>query len=198
MQENEHSQNLESLIKSDSVLFFDMDGTLVDTNFANFLAYKKAVVSVTGSDFNLSFNLEQRFNRTILKSSVPGLSENIYEKIIQEKEQYYGEFLSETILKNDVAQILFKYSKTHRTVLVTNCRKDRALTTLNHFGLTDHFNNFFFRQFSEGEVTINKFQNAISSLNISADSVIAFENEDVEIADALKAGIRIINPNYIR
>ena len=30
-------------IKADSILFFDLDGTLVDTDYANFLSYKKAI-----------------------------------------------------------------------------------------------------------------------------------------------------------
>ena len=34
------------IITTDKILFFDMDGTLVDTNLANFSAYKNAVDSV--------------------------------------------------------------------------------------------------------------------------------------------------------
>ncbi len=72
-------------INTNMILFFDMDGTLVDTNLANFLSYKKAMLTVTKSDFNLTYNHEIRFNRNNLKNIVPNLSENEYERIIQKK-----------------------------------------------------------------------------------------------------------------
>lgn len=184
-------------IASDIVFFFDLDGTLVDTNLANFLSYKRAIESVTTSEVNLTYNPDKRFNRSSLKNAIPNLSEMEYEKIIQGKELYYCDFLPETKLNKEIAEILYKYSETNKTALVTNCRKDRALTTLNHFGLTDKFNNIFYRQFADNEEKINKFQTAISVLKISPKSVIAFENEEAEIVDARNAGIQIINPTYL-
>lgn len=182
-------QNIDSKINTDSVFIFDMDGTLVDTNFANFLSYKKAILSVTKSDCNLTYNPDNRFYRNNLKKAVPNLSESEYERIIQEKEEYYKDFLPETKLNKALADILFKYSKTNRTILVTNCRQDRAWETLEYHGLTDKFSNLFFRQFSSNNEKINKFQNAIQSLGLSPDTVIAFENEKTEIEDAIEAGI---------
>lgn len=156
-QKNDEIQKIESAINSDTVLFFDMDGTLVDTNLANFLSYKKAISSVTKSDHNLIYNPDKRFNRSNLKNAVPNLSEHEYDRIIQEKELYYDDFLPETKLNEMIAEVLFKYSKTNKTVLVTNCRKDRAMTTLNHFKLTDKFHSIFYRQFTNNEEKINKF-----------------------------------------
>ena len=193
-QKDESSQDFDIKIMSDTVFFFDMDGTLVDTNLANFLSYKKAIISVTKSNHELIYNSEKRFNRTSLKMAVPNLSEIQYEKIIQEKESYYNDFLHETKLNPEIANILFRYSKTHKTVLVTNCRKDRAITTLKHFGLYDKFSNIFYREFDDSGKKINKFLNAILKLGVPPNLVIAFENEEIEITDAQKAGILIINP----
>lgn len=189
--------DFDTIINSDTVLFFDMDGTLINTDYANFLSYKKANHSVTNNGLELSYNPKVRFNRSFLKIALPNQNHTDYEKITQKKEEYYIDFLSETKLNEVIAGILFKYSKTNKTVLVSNCRKDRAITTLNHFGLTDKFSNIFFREFEDNDKKINKFQNAILRLGVPPNHIIAFENEESEIADAKKAGISIINPIYL-
>ncbi len=191
-QENEEQKNIDVKIKADTVLFFDMDGTLIDTNLANFLSYKKAINSVTKSDNDLTFNPDKRFNRSNLKIAIPNLTETEYEMIIQEKEEYYDDFLHETKIIAEVFNILFKYSKSHKTVLVTNCRKDRAMTTLKYFGLVRHFSSILCREFGDKDQKINKFQNAISKLGVPPSLVIAFENEEIEIEDAKNSGIQKI------
>lgn len=196
-QRNEETKSIGNKISDDKVFFFDMDGTLIYTNLSNFLAYKKAILSVINSDHNLTYNPDKRFNRSILKVAVPNLSETEYETIIQKKEEYYNDFLYETKLNIEIVDILFKYSKTNKVVLVTNCRKDRAIATLKHFGLQEKFSDIFCREFDENDEKINKFQNAINKLGVSPNLIIAFENEESEIADAQKAGITIINPTYL-
>ena len=182
-------QELSQKISDNDILFFDMDGTLVDTNFANYLSYKKAIESVTQSVPSISYNSDKRFNRSVLKNVMPNLRKAEYEKIIQKKELCYQDFLPESKINKLVADILLKYSKTNKCILITNCRKDRALITLNYFGLTDKFSNIFYRQLGDNEKKINKYQNAISCLNISPRAVIFFENEQPEISDAIEAGI---------
>lgn len=187
-------ENLEGIkITTDKILFFDMDGTLVDTNLANFSAYKKAVDSVLQTDTNLVYNPEIRFNRRVLRANFPHLTDKELEKVIQVKESLYDEFLNVTTLIDENVKVLLKYSKSNQTYLVTNCRKDRALKTLNHFGLIDKFTNVFYRIFDDNK-KVNKFENALSILGVPPNIVIAFENEEIEIADAKSAGITIINP----
>ncbi|MDY5938263.1 MAG: HAD hydrolase-like protein [Phocaeicola sp.] len=181
-----------------TVFFFDMDGTLINTNTANFLSYKEAVSFVMGKETPfVSYNPMERFNRSLLRSLFLSFTESDYEKIIQEKERCYKDYISQTTIIKENVEILLKYSTTHKTVLVSNCRQDRGLDTLSYHGLTDKFTNLFYRDTTIITQRINKYQKAINLLEISPDNVVAFENEQTEIADAVEAGIKIINPQIL-
>ncbi|WP_084299618.1 HAD hydrolase-like protein [Dyadobacter tibetensis] len=186
-------QDSDFKINSDTVLLFDMDGTLIDTDFANFLSYKNAIQSIIKLEKEIEYNPNERFNRTTLKAIFPNLTETEFEKIVQQKEENYKEHLSQTKLNKSVADILMKFYTTNKTVLVTNCREDRALMTLNYHNLTDKFSNIFFKQNFDNKNRTNKYKKAITDLSLQAQTIIVFENEKQEIEDALLSGISIDN-----
>ena len=180
-------------IDEDTTLFFDLDGTLVDSDYANFLAYKQAIEAVTGMSTDIAFNRQQRFNRTILAECFPCLSQEQLNEIILLKESYTKDHLKHTALIAPTVMILKQYARTHRTVLVSHCREDRALETLAFYGLTDDFDDLLFRH-SDNSKSVNKYQRAIEWTGVSPRSVVAYENENTEIANAMAAGINTINP----
>jgi len=189
----ENSTDINLNINSDTVLFFDMDGTLIDTDFANFLSYQEAIKSVMQSETEIQYVPNERFNRTSLNRVVPNLTEERLEEIIKQKEINYNKHLSHTKLNKVVSDILIQYSKTNKTVLVTNCREDRAVLTLEYHKLIDKFNHLFFKEIDDKANRANKYKNALNNLSLSAQIVVAFENEKVEIEDAKLAGIPIDN-----
>lgn len=183
--------NLE--INTHTVLLFDMDGTLVDTDFANFLSYKNAIKLVIDHEEEIQYDVNNRFDRSSLKSIFPKLINSEFEKVIETKEKNYKDYLMHTKPNKTIVDILLQYSKSNKTILVTNCREDRALITLNYHNLTDKFSKLLFRQDSSSGEHINKYKNAISNLGLSTQTVMVFENEDKEIKNAIMAGIPINN-----
>ena len=116
-------------------------------------------------------------------------SDFYFEYIISIKESLYSENLSQTKLIAVVCDILNQYSQSNTTVLVTNCREERAIMTLNQHDLTNKFTHKFFRKSIDNDFHINKFENALTSLNLNPKAVIVFENDVFEIEEAINAGI---------
>lgn len=170
-----------------------MDGTLIDTDFANFLSYQEAIQSVMQSKTEIQYVANERFNRTTLKRVVPNLTEERLVEIVKQKEINYNKNLTQTKLNKSVSDILIRYSKTNKTVLVTNCREDRAILTLEYHKLIDKFSHLLFKQIGDKDSRVNKYKNALTVLSLSAQNVIAFENEKIEIEDAKLAGIHLNN-----
>jgi len=189
----DNKQDISKIITQDKVLFFDMDGTLVDTDYANYLSFKMAIQSVINPIQFLPFNPNERFNRTILKREFPNLKDNEYKEIIRLKERFYSENIGQTKLLPYANEILDSFFELNTTVLVTNCREDRAIMTLNQHGLTDKFKHKIFRKSIDKDRHINKFENALKMLELEPQMIIAFENEQFEIEEAIKAGIPIEN-----
>ena len=182
------------VITEDSILFFDMDGTLVDTDYANFLAYKQAISETIKFDFNVEYDPNFRLTRNSLTVIAPFLSETECHGIIEKKEKIYHNYLHEIQVRKEQVSIVFEYAKLNKIVLVTNSHSDRAMTILNYFGLTEYFDEKFCQESMGEKNKVNKFQNAIEKLDITPNIVIAFENEESEVLLALKTGIEIINP----
>ena len=186
-------QDINLKINADTILFFDMDGTLIDTDFANFLSFKTAILSVIGPIKDIQYNPNERFNRTVLKREFSNLSENEFEDIIHLKELHYSENITQTKIMTFTNDILTQYSTSNTTVLVTNCREERAVKTLNQHNLINKFTHLFFRKSIDKDFHVNKFENALTSLSINPNNVIAFENEVFELEEAIRAGIPFEN-----
>ncbi|APY11084.1 hypothetical protein BWZ22_07435 [Seonamhaeicola sp. S2-3] len=170
-----------------------MDGTLVDTDYANYLSFKMAVQSVINPKQFLPFNPNERFNRTILQREFPNLNNKEYQEIIGLKEKLYAENIGQTKLIPYANEVLNKFFELNTTVLVTNSRENRAIITLKQHGLTNKFKYKIFRKSIDKDQHINKFENALKMLELEPRKIIVFENEPFEIDEAVKAGIPIEN-----
>ena len=176
-----------NLINSSEYAFFDMDGTLVETDYANFLAYQQAINMVTNQDIALSFNPKSRFAQHTIGQLNLNLSDFQHQRISQLKKCLYPKYLSKTFVNSDVVTQFINLSVSKTVIVVTNAHSQRARQTMSHHGL-DKFVNHMLCADDRDEMK-NKYQHAIDTFGASPSLITVFENEDKEILNALRAGI---------
>jgi len=170
-------------------LIFDLDDTLVHTDYANYISYSEAFQQVHHSEFKVSYNPDKRFTRESLIKEFSFLSKEDIEKIIRLKDELFLQNLNKTELNYPVAEILEKYKYVNNTILVTNSRKERAVETLKHHKLFEVFSRKYFKQKTPENSNSNKYEYALKAMEIHPLKVIIFENDSAEIEAALRAGI---------
>ena len=175
----------EQKIRKTDVLVFDLDGTLINTDYANFLSYRAAIEQIIQPRLNLNFNPNKRVTREEIRAFFPDISEENFEKIIKIKESLYQDYLHETKLNREIAGILERFTNKD-IVLVTNSRQKRATLLLTHHSIIDKFT---YRYYRENMTSTNKYQHVLTVLHISGSFVVVFENNESEIEAAISAGI---------
>jgi phosphoglycolate phosphatase-like HAD superfamily hydrolase len=175
-------------IPPQSTIFCDMDGTLIDTDFANFLAYRRAVIEATNGK-NIVKLTEERLNRKRLKNLLSSLTPEEEENITTLKTEYFPEFLSETRLNSQLAEILIKNRNQSKIFLVSNCRESRVVQVLKHHKLLDSFIRLICRELLPDDDSSNKYEAAIRLTKADPDVVMVFENDKAEAQQATHAGI---------
>ena len=166
-------------INKDSILLVDMDGTLIETNHANYLSYQKAIKDILSIDINCNFR--ERFTRKILRKIFPLIDDKIFNYIIKLKEKYYLEFIDKTHPNTPLINLLKQYN-TNKKFLVTKCSKERGIQTLTYHNLLSFFYDVIYA------TTNNKYREVID--------IIIFEDDNLEIENALKTGI--LNQNIMK
>ncbi len=182
-------QILEQKINITHILMFDLDGTLVNTDIANLLSYKKAIQQIMDLNLDLLYSSKERFNRKQLKAIFPKLSKIEYQQIIQLKNKLYSQYLNKTTLNSLLIEIINKYSKTNKIILVINSHKERADIILKYHKLIDTFKHKFYKEDQSNINKISKFKYALNYLKLQPTSIVIFENEDLEINNAILSGI---------
>jgi beta-phosphoglucomutase-like phosphatase (HAD superfamily) len=170
-------------------VFCDMDGTLIDTDYANYLAYRRALLEVTRGMHYVEFDHRERLTRKSLQKQIPGLADEQVDNIAVLKAKYFSDYLKETRLNNNLATFLHKCSQITLTVLVTSCSRSRALETLRYHNLIEFFARLICREDLQESRSSNKYANALTLMRTSPDAVLVYENESADIEMAILAGV---------
>lgn len=179
--------SLDWQVSAGDVLLFDMDGTLIDTDACNTKAYKAAIEVVLGGDYAELLDIS-RIERRVLRERLSWISEKQLADIIALKEKFYTQFIDDIRIIPSTMEILNRFGETHKVVLVTNARRGRTMQTLRHLHLENSFDAIVTKDDCNG---CDKFTAAISRLNLKAQDVWVFENEEVQAMAAVAAGINI-------
>jgi len=171
-------------INKKNILLFDLDGTLIHTDKANFLSYQEAIRIIKGLDIRFLYKSKFRFTRKSLYDTIPLLKKEEYQKIIKLKRSLYNKYLNQTKINNIILETIKKFSKTNKIILVTNSSKKRAISILKYHGLINLFDYKFFKEDYKNK-QINKFKYVLEFLKLNPIKVIIFENEEIEIKKAI-------------
>lgn len=170
------------------LLIFDLDGTLIDTDEVNFLAYKEAIQKIKKIDLTLLHKNDERFTREKLHSIIADLKTQEYESIIEVKNNVYYKYLHKSRINDFILKIIVKFSQTNKIVLATNSRKYRANMIFKYHNLINFFDYTFYKEDYKNQEN-NKFKHILNYLNIDPNLAIVFENDSNEIKKAIFSGV---------
>lgn len=167
--------------KQADILIVDLDGTLVESDQANFLAYQAATLHITG-ETPFQVRPSERVTRQSLSQVLADSSGPLLEDIITRKEQIFPQYLKHTRLNRPLYQLLLSNSNKPLILLSNACQK-RAEQVLQHHNLSRLFCELHFLGDSDNKFAalLERFRNK---------NLLIFENDDEQIEKALAAGAR--------
>jgi len=174
-------------------LFFDLDGTLVDTHQANYHAYKQALldvgVAIEFEDFKRSIGHQAK---TFLSWYAPGLSESDYAVIARRKALYYKEYMHLTKVNEGLVRLMAACGGMS-LVLVTTAKRENALTVLRYHGLKKAFAHIITAEdVKQSKPEPDAYILALQKVSLKPQEVVAFEDSEAGRRAAEAAGIEVV------
>jgi HAD superfamily hydrolase (TIGR01509 family) len=175
-------------------LFFDLDGTLVNTLEANIQAYiavgKKAGVSITREMFVSTFG--KRIDKW-LPEFYPDITDKKIEQIKKYKAEIYPDHLHLATPHTKLIDFIRTVRPHHVTALVTTAQKKNAQAVMDAMGISDLFDHFV----AGNEVEHPKphpeaYLKALGLAKLQPAEVLAFEDSKTGIEAAHKAGLQVM------
>ena len=183
-------QNFCLQFNSNSVLLFDLDGTLVHTDEANNAAYLLAIKEILGLDVKNQLQSFLRVTREKLSFVLPQATVEQIEQIIAFKEKCFTRFLSCTHVNLELLSVLKEFQTRNRLILITRSQGERAFAVLKYHDLHNYFHDIIFQFQDSSSRWRSKIPQLLKDKNYNLQDLYLFENEEGERADALKNGLK--------
>lgn len=162
---------------------FDLDNTLIMTDDANNQAYIDAIQMVIGQ--KPQFDINGRFTRNDLRIAYPQLADDLFNRIVLAKQDWFDKYVDKTILNVNLAKILRTLSQNgNETILLTNCHRRRATHLCVHYNI----HQFFCRHYYYEDSQYDKYS-FLQNKGYDLRSVVLFENDSASMKMAIEKGI---------
>lgn len=173
---------------------FDLDGTLVDTERANYEAYRLAYLEVGielseeayRSTFGLRFDAMSRI-------VAPTLTAEQTERVRLAKQRYYPASFKYLFLNHALVEFLKMVSQQTPAALATTGSRNNVTAVLDHFDLAHLFaHRIFGEDVTQGKPHPECYAKAIALFGVSAQECLVFEDSTVGMAAASAAGAHVV------
>ena len=175
-------------------LFFDLDGTLVDTIEANVSAYmeacKKIGISITRKQLKDAFGERMDVFMTRL---YPDISKEKMGQLRKYKAEFYPKYVHLNKPNTQLINFLRTLKQDHETALVTMAQKQNAETVISNAGISEIFDHII----TGDQVVMAKpnpeaYLKALELSGLNPFEVLAFEDSVSGIQAAKAAGIQVL------
>jgi len=176
--------------------FFDLDGTLVNTYEADYLAYRDAIEEIVGvrigqDAFAKTHGQEMKAKLALL---VPDISPTAVPQIAAAKKKHYQKYLELTVVNETLVRFMSECAEHSVLALVTTAKRDNALAVLQAHDLERYFTHMVFGEdVKASKPDPESYLLALSRSGLASDEVIAFEDSESGIEAARAAGIAVIH-----
>lgn len=179
-------------------LFFDLDGTLVDTLSSNVASYDQAIRCVLGEKIDVCDGLEREIglgksSNAFLKELIPGITDEQMRAVRSKKADFYPHHLADSVLNGDLVDFIKRKRADGDSliVLVTTAKERNAMNVLKHHGIQDLFDRMVFGDgIKHLKPNPEIYLAALALVGANAEDSEAFEDTDAGIKAAEGAGIR--------
>lgn len=176
-------------------ILFDLDGTLFDSTEANIKAYSKAFESV-GMDLDIKLykkNFGLRYSE-MMDILAPKAPMELRDDIKKAKVRFYSEYL-ELVQPNDgLISLLRGCTATFKTALVTTASRPNVINLLKYYSVEQELFDVIItgENVVKGKPDPECYITALNKLRSKAENCCIFEDSEVGILAARKAGIQVI------
>lgn len=177
-----------------AALLFDLDGTLVDTREANYLAYRDAFAEsgheLTREQFATTWG---RDSRDFIPELLPGADGRAVDTIRAAKRRLYADQLHLTAPNEALVAFLRLVAPSHPTALVSTAKSGNGRQILDTHGLTHLFDVVVWGdEVARSKPDPEGYLRALELLGAEASSSLAFEDSETGRQAALAAGLLVL------